>query len=123
MAMDATPPPPATTPDERTWFMLCHLSALCGYFFPFGNLIGPFLIWQIKKNDYPAIEAQAKAMLNFQFTIYLAVIVACILIIVVVGIPLLWAIGAFNVVCIIIAAMKANNGEPWMFPLSIRFLK
>ena len=121
--MDATPPPIATTADERTWFMLCHLAALSGYFFPFGNLIGPFLIWQIKKNQYPAIEAQAKEALNFQFTVYLALIVAFLLIIVVVGIPLLWAIGVANVIFIIIAAIKANNAEPWMFPLSIRFLK
>lgn len=121
--MQATPPPVATTADERTWFMLCHLAALSGYFFPFGNLLGPFLIWQIKKSQYPTIEAQAKEMLNFQFTVCLALIVAFLLIIVVVGIPLLWAIGVSNFICIIIAAIKAHNAEPWMFPLSIRFLK
>ena len=103
--------------------MLCHLSALCGYFFPFGNLLAPFLIWQLKKNQYPVIETQAKEALNFQFTVYLYLIVACVLILAVIGVPLLMAIGVFNLVCIILAAVKANNGEAWRYPLCIRFLK
>ena len=45
------------------------------------------------------------------------------MIIVAIGIALLWVLAVFNVVCLIVAAVKANNGEPWRYPLCIRFLK
>ncbi|MBI3886930.1 MAG: DUF4870 domain-containing protein [Opitutae bacterium] len=124
--MDANTPPPAAPPtaDERTWAMLCHLSALCGYLMPvLGWFLGPFLVWQLKKNTMPSIEAHGKAVLNFQLSILLYAIAGCLLIIVAVGIPLLWALSLFNIVCLILAAVKANNGEAWSYPLSLRFLK
>lgn len=103
--------------------MLCHLSTLCIYVFPLGHLLAPFLIWQIKKHDLPGIEPHAKEALNFQFSICLYGLVSCVLIFAVIGIPLLMILGIFNLVCIILAAVKANNGEPWRYPLCIRFLK
>src|SRR6266516_1586873 len=79
-----TAPPPMTpqqlSPEEknaRTWNMLCHLSALCGFLgVPFGNVIGPLLVWQLKKNDVPSVEAHGKAALNFQLTVLIAVLVS-----------------------------------------------
>lgn len=123
--MNANPTPPvATTADERTWFMLCHLSALSGYIVPvLGWYLGPFLVWQLKKDFVPAIERHAKEVLNFQLSILLYAVIACVLIFAVVGIPLLWALPVFNLVCVILAAVKANNAEPWRYPLCIRFLK
>ena len=124
--MDASTPPPviATTADERTWAMLCHLSALLGYIMPvIGWYLGPFLVWQIKKNTMPSIAAHGKEVLNFQLSILLYAVVSCALIIVAIGIALLWALALFNLVCLILAAVKANNGEPWRYPLCIRFLK
>ncbi len=124
--MDASTPPPviATTADERTWAMLCHLSALLGYIMPvIGWYLGPFLVWQIKKNTMPSIEAHGKEVLNFQLSLLVYAVVSCLLIIVAIGIALLWVLAVFNVVCLIVAAIKANNGESWRYPLCIRFLK
>ena len=120
--MDANPTPPvATTADERTWFMLCHLSALSGYIVPvLGWFLGPFLVWQLKKDFVPSIERHAKEILNFQISLLLYAVVCCLTVIL---IPLLWAFPVFNLVCVILAAVKANNAEPWRYPLSIRFLK
>ena len=103
--------------------MLCHLSALAIYVFPFGHLLAPFLIWQIKKHELPGIEAHAKEALNFQFSICIYLIVSGILVMAVIGIPLLILVGVFNLVCIVIASIKANDGVPWKYPLCIRFLK
>jgi uncharacterized protein len=103
--------------------MLCHLSALAGYIIPLGNVLGPFLIWQIKKNEMPAIEGPAKDALNFQITMLIAAIVCFILVFVAIGIFLLPILGVFALVCIVIAAVKANNGERWKYPLSFKFLQ
>lgn len=126
-----TPPPtitpqPVLTPAEaqvRTWSMLVHLSAFFGYVIPaLGWVLGPLLVWQIKKHEMPAIAAHGRAAVNFQLSCLLYTFLACLLIPVLVGFPLLAVIGVFNIVCIIIAALRANDGIPWRYPLTIRFL-
>ncbi len=103
--------------------MLCHLSALSGFIIPFGSLIGPLVVWQIKKNQYPIVDDQGKEALNFQITITLAAIVSAILIVVLVGIALLIAVGIASLVFTIIAAIKANNGETYRYPFCLRLIK
>ena len=70
----AAPPPPANA-DARMWNMWCHLSALAGLFVPCGNVIGPLLIWQMKKAEFPSVEIHGKAALNFQLTVLIALVV------------------------------------------------
>lgn len=59
------PVAPGNESQARTWNMLCHLSALAGYIIPFGNILGPLLVWQIKKNEFPSVDEHGKAALNF----------------------------------------------------------
>ena len=103
--------------------MLCHLSALSGFIIPFGSLIGPLVVWQIKKNQYPIVDDQGKEALNFQITITLAAIVSAILIVVLVGIALLIAVAIASLVFTIIAAIKANNGGTYRYPFCLRLIK
>jgi hypothetical protein len=124
--MDTTTPPaiPGTpVPAARTWEMLAHLSALAGFLVPFGNLLGPFIIWQIKKTEFPSVEAHAKAALNFHLSCLIYGIVSALLIIVVIGFFLLVALGIFSLVCVILATIKVNNGQPWKYPLTINLIK
>ncbi|MCB0824295.1 MAG: DUF4870 domain-containing protein [Bacteroidales bacterium] len=108
--------------DERMWGMFAHLSALAGYIIPLGSIIGPLVIWSIKKQEYPFVDDQGKEALNFNISMAIYMIVSAILIIVVIGIILLIAIGLFQLIMIIIAAVKANNGESFRYPLTIRFV-
>ncbi len=110
-------------PAARTWEMLAHLSALAGILVPFGNLLGPFIIWQIKKAEFPSVEAHAKAALNFHLSCLIYGIVAALLIIVVIGFFLLMALGIFGLVCAILATIKVNNGQPWKYPLTLNLIK
>ncbi|WP_245844267.1 DUF4870 domain-containing protein [Nibricoccus aquaticus] len=121
----ATPPsvPGAPAPAARTWEMLAHLSALAGLLVPLGSFLGPFIIWQIKKNEFPSVEAHAKASLNFQLSCLIYAVISAIFIIVGIGILFLMAVGIFSLVCVIIATIKANNGEPWKYPLSLTLIK
>jgi uncharacterized protein len=115
--------PIETNKDARLWAMLCHLGALAGYIIPMGNIIGPLVFWLIKRNDYPFVDEQGKEALNFQITVLMAAVVCFLLMFVLIGIPLLIALGITDLVLVIIAAIKANNGEHYRYPFAIRLIK
>ncbi len=111
--------------------MLCHLSALAGFIgVPLGSILGPLIVWQIKKNEFPSVDVHGKAALNFQITVLLAIIVS-----VVVGFILSYicigfiffiaamAIGLAGLIFAIIAGVKANNGEDYKYPWSLTFVR
>ena len=108
---------------EKMWAMLCHIGALAGLIIPFGNIIAPLIIWLVKKADSPLVDDQGKESLNFQITVTIACIVAWLLIFVVVGFPLLIALGLFDLIMVIIAGIKANEGAKYRYPVNIRFIK
>ncbi|MCW0482824.1 DUF4870 domain-containing protein [Gaoshiqia sediminis] len=110
-------------PDERTWGMLCHLSALAGAVIPFGNIIGPLIVYSVKRQEYGFVEDQGKEALNFQITMSILLIVSAILVVIVIGIFLLIAIGLLSLIFTVIGALKANQGEFYRYPFNIRFLK
>ena len=114
----------AVPKEAKTFAMLCHLGALAGFIgIPFGNIIGPLIFWLIKKNDYPFVDDQGRESLNFQITMTIAAVIAVVLCFVLIGIPLLIALLIFDLVMIIIAAIKANDGVRYRYPMCIRFLK
>jgi uncharacterized Tic20 family protein len=127
----AAPPPDsgaATAPvagsnDERMWAMFTHLSALIGLCFPFGWLIGPLVVWLIKKNEMPLVDDQGKEALNFQLTMTIAFLVCCLLMLVLIGFLLVFVVGVFDLIMIIVAAVQANNGVRYRYPLTIRFIR
>lgn len=108
----------------RNWGMLCHLSALSAFLgIPFGHLLGPLVVWLVKKNEYPFVDEQGKESLNFQISVTIYAIPLFVLVFVLIGIPLLIALLAVDVVLVIVAAVKASNGESFRYPLTIRFVK
>lgn len=126
--------------DIRKWSMLCHLSALAGMFFTFGNLIGPFLVWQIKKNELPEIDAHGKESLNFQLNVTIISLILSVFLFGTLGIGALmgspfsmiggsflgvgfalFAIRLISWVLVIVAGLRANNGEFFRYP-GIRIL-
>jgi uncharacterized Tic20 family protein len=109
--------------DAKLWGMLCHLAALAGFIIPLGTVIGPLIIWLIKKNDSPFVDDQGKESLNFQITVLIAAVVSVILMIILIGFFLLIAVGLTDLIFIIIASVKANNGEQYRYPFAIRFIK
>ena len=108
--------------DERMWAMFCHLSGLAGFVFPFGNIIAPLVIWLVKKEEYPMVNEHGKEALNFQISMTIYILASIILIILVIGIALLIILSLFSLIVIIIASIKANEGEKYRYPITIRFL-
>ncbi|MCI3943040.1 hypothetical protein K0038_00028 [Pseudomonas syringae] len=107
----------------RQWAMLCHLSAFAGLMFPFGNLLGPLIIWQLKKDADPFIDAQGKEALNFQITVAIAATISMLLILLVIGFALLPLVGIGAAVLAIIAGVKANDGVDYRYPFTWRLIK
>ena len=115
--------------DARMWAMFCHLAGLAGFVLPaIGCVIGPLVVWQIKKEEFPFVDEQGKEAVNFQISMFLYSVigsVACA--ITCIGIPLIpfivGIIGICDLVFLLIAAVKANNGEHYRYPLIIRFVK
>ena len=109
--------------EERSLGLACHLLAFVGMVFPFGNILGPLVIWLVKKDDSAFVDDQGKEALNFNITISIAGFVAFLLTFVVIGAILLPIIGIFWMVMTIVAAVKANGGEHYRYPLTIRLIK
>ncbi|MEM1056226.1 MAG: DUF4870 domain-containing protein [Bacteroidota bacterium] len=104
--------------DERTLALLGHLLPLIGFGF-----LAPLVIYLVKRNDSGFVADQAKEALNFQITLFLAFLACIPLMIVLIGFVLLPVIGLSAVVLGIIAAIKANDGEWYQYPFTLRLIK
>lgn len=131
-----TPPPPGNPPqppqqppyggpaaaqplspsDEKMWATLIHIGGIFFNFLP--ALIG----YLILKDRGPFVRAHTAAALNFQLTMLIGYVVGSILTVIVIGVLVLIAVGILSLVFSIIAAVKANQGEFYTYPLSIKFL-
>lgn len=119
---DNVPPPPATTDapaDQRTMALAAHLLGIFTWF------IGALIIWLINKDDASKafVTDQAKEVLNFQITVTIAMVISIILMVVIIGGILAPIVGIINLVFCIIAAVKANNGEAYRYPFTLRLIK
>ena len=124
-----TPPPPndpsqagLPVPDQRQWAMFAHLSALAGLVMPFGSILGPLIVWLIKKDTMPLVNDQGKEALNFQIFLAIVYVVGIITSVFVIGIFILLAGWILAIVFRIQGAMTANRGEPYRYPLTWRVI-
>ncbi|MCL6501246.1 MAG: DUF4870 domain-containing protein [Pirellulales bacterium] len=115
--------PAAGQREVRQWAMFLHLSLLAGYLVPLAGLVAPIVIWQLKKAEMPELDVHGKIVVNWLLSYVIYGIASFFLAFVLIGIPLLAALGIVGIVFPIVGGIKANNGEVWQYPLSIRFLK
>lgn len=110
---------------ENTYIVLMHLSQFAGFLIPLLGFVLPIVLWLVNGKDYPNIDKHGKNIANFMISmiIYMAIAGAfCFTIIgLIIGIPMLIVLGIIQIIFIIVAAVKANNGEYWKYPLSITF--
>jgi uncharacterized Tic20 family protein len=109
--------------DARMWAMFTHLSALPGSFVLIGSIVLPLVIWQIQKEKSAFVDFHGKEAVNFNITIAIAVCLSFLLMLILIGVFLIWVVGVVWLVFTVIAAVKANNGEYYRYPLTIRFIK
>jgi uncharacterized protein len=121
-ASPGIPPVADKQQQSRQWAMILHFSLLAGLIVPLAGFVAPIIIWQVKKAELPALDIHGKIVLNWLISSLIYAVISLILIVVLIGIPLLILLGVLSVVFPIIGGIKANNGEEWKYPLSIRFL-
>ncbi len=90
---------------------------------PIAGVVVPILIWQLKKAELPGLDVHGKNAVNWMISALIYAVVCVILTFVIIGGPLLIVLCVLGVVFPIIAAIKANNGEVWQYPLTIQVLK
>lgn len=122
---ESNPLTPAPEPGKaaRQWAMICHFAAALGFIFPFGNLIGPLIVWQLKRDQDAFIDEQGKEALNFQLTVAIAAIVCLVLMLVLIGFLLMGLLCIGMVVLTIIGGIKAGEGRPYRYPFCLRLIK
>lgn len=119
-------------PDEeaRKWAVFCHLGGLAVLTsFPLAGIIVPLVIWLVKRETHPFVDHQGREALNFRISMALYVVAAVVALIVltilIIGIFLWWLLPVLLVVqcgLAVVAAVKANQGEPFRYPITIRFV-
>lgn len=120
-----TPLGPTGTPtaDERTWGLIAHLAGFAGVLIPLGNVLGPLVVWFMKRDQSKFVGDHAKEALNFNITMLIVGVACWLLVFVLIGFVLLALAGLYWIVMTILAAIKANEGEPFQYPYALRLIK
>jgi len=103
--------------DEKTIAALSHILTFAA------PVLAPLIIYVIKKNESAFVAKHAKESLNFQLTLMILFISFAILMMVLVGFFLVWALGVFSVILIIVATIRASEGRIYRYPFNIRFIQ
>ncbi|OIQ39384.1 MAG: hypothetical protein BM563_04395 [Bacteroidetes bacterium MedPE-SWsnd-G1] len=141
------------TKTEQNNAFLIHISALAGYFFPLGGIVAPLIFWQVKKDESAYLDEQGKEAVNFNLSFFLYQFILGLTFIPLFirsifrnvsnldhmhndfffdfpnvigffgGISLIGILGLIRFVLIILAAVKANKGEDYKYPITIKFIK
>ena len=111
--------------DACTWAMLSHIFGLSWLVFPFipvGGVVGPLIVWQIKKDLHPFVDRHGKEALNFQISMLIYALATIPFFFVCIGPFLLSAVAIVDIVFLIIASIKAASGAEYRYPITIRFV-
>ena len=141
-----------TKKDQNNAFLI-HISALAGYFFPLGGILAPLILWQVKKDDSPYLDAHGKQAVNFNLSFFLYSFILGLTFIpffikgffntfshidqmhdnfhfsfpgmfgFLGGLSIIGILSMIRLALIILAGIKANNGEDFNYPITIKFIK
>lgn len=109
--------------EENNYLMLMHLSQLAGWLVPLLGYALPIIMWMFNKDNNANVNLHGKNIINFTISFFIYLTVSSILIILLIGIPLLIVLGIIWLIFIILATVKAANGEYWKYPFTIEFIK
>jgi uncharacterized Tic20 family protein len=110
------------TSDDRVLAMLSHILAIVGGL----GFIPPLIIWAVKKDDPKAsfVTESAKESLNFQLTVLILLFVGfCLIWVFFIGLLVVWGVGIVNLVLVIIATVRTNEGRIYRYPFNFRLVK
>ncbi len=118
----ATQAAPALRSDSKNWAMAGHLSAFTVFLGLPVPVLGPLIVWLMKRGDDDYAEWHAREALNFNISIMIYTIVSAVLILLLVGILLLPVVLLSWFILVIVGAVKASSGEYYRYPMTLRFI-
>lgn len=111
------------TQDEKNMGIAVHLASFAGYLIPFGSIVGPLIVWLMKRDELPFVDSCGRNCLNFKISVAIYMVVSAILMLIGIGFILLAMLAIADIVLTIIAAIKASEGKVYQYPMSINFIK
>lgn len=121
--MQYSPQTSLQTPEQKQMGLFIHLSQFANVIlFPLGIIL-PIVLWQTQKDKLPGIDAHGKMVTNWMISCTIYAFVSFVLMFVLIGFLTIIAVGLMGIIFPIIGAVKANNGELWEYPLTIKFIK
>lgn len=109
--------------EHKTFLTLMHISQLAGYIIPYAGLVLPILMWAMNKESSKEIDRHGKVILNWMITVLIASVICFVLTFILIGGLGFAILFVLNLVFIIIGAVKANQGELWPYPFSVKIFK
>jgi uncharacterized Tic20 family protein len=107
----------------RSTAVVAHLSTFAGLVVPFGSVIGPLAVWLTRRDRDPFIDDAGREALNFGISVAIYGAVLLVAALLLVGIPLLMVGVVAWVVLASLAAVKASQGQPYRYPLTMRLVR
>jgi uncharacterized protein len=105
--------------NEKNWRIISHISALSMFVIPFGNILGPLMVWLLKREEFPSVEQEAKESLNFQITMAIILLIGFLMPFRLFLIPI-W--GIVNIVYIVMASISVSNNVNYRYPFNLRLV-
>jgi uncharacterized Tic20 family protein len=115
--------PLSVSSEDRNWATIAHLSALVGFVIPFGNILGPLVVWLVKKEQSAHVAEAAREALNFNITVGIGALISLCLMLVFIGFLLMAVLAVVWLVLVILAAVKSSNGTMYRYPFNLRLIK
>lgn len=109
---------------ERRWASFCHLAAFAAFVIPVAGLvIGPLVMWLLRRDKSSFVDQEGMKAVNFQISVFIYLLLGLVLTQVYIGYLWLFVLFCLDLVSMVGASIKANNGEDFRYPVSIQFLK
>ena len=105
--------------DDRILAILSHILAIV----PGIGILGPLVIYLVKKDESSFVRDNARESLNFQLTIIILYILSGVLVLIFIGIFLIWIVGILNTILVIVASIRAAEDQVYRYPLSLRLIR
>jgi uncharacterized Tic20 family protein len=128
---EPTPPPgsvrapepgPLGPQEERNWAVAAHLGSFVAAYVALGFL-APLAVLLMAGRRSAFVRRHAVEALNFNLTVLLYAAISAVLIAVLIGIPMLVALGVLYIVAVLFGAAAASRGEDYRYPLTIRLVR
>ncbi len=109
--------------DDKNMAVAVHLASFSGYLIPLGSILGPLIVWLMKRDEIAFVDQCGRNCLNFKISILVYALICMILMFIGIGFFLFGILAIFDIVVTIIAAMKASEGICYRYPMAISFFK